>query len=73
MDVCCAICPRGSGARPGFAWGEHGGTRPKLTDAYLLLGLIRPDYCLERRVTLYLATAQAATRRHSGPCRSARA
>jgi N-methylhydantoinase A len=52
--------PEGAGARPGPAAYGHGGTRPTVTDAHLVLGRMRPGPYAGGSVSLDLAAAEKA-------------
>jgi N-methylhydantoinase A len=54
------VGPRSAGAWPGPACFGRGGTRPTVTDAYLLCGFIDPDHFLGGRMKLDVAAARAA-------------
>ena len=54
------VGPRSAGADPGPACYGRGGTRPTLTDANLLLGILDPDYFLGGRMALDVAAAARA-------------
>ena len=54
------VGPESSGAEPGPACYGRGGTRPAVTDADVLLGLLDPDYFLGGDMTLDRAAATAA-------------
>lgn len=46
------VGPRSAGADPGPACYGHGGTEPTVTDAYIQVGIIRPENFLGGRLTL---------------------
>jgi N-methylhydantoinase A len=54
------VGPESSGAEPGPACYARGGTRPAVTDADVLLGLLDPDYFLGGDMKLDRAAATAA-------------
>ena len=54
------VGPKSAGARPGPACYGLGGTRPTVTDANVVLGLIHPADFLGGRMTLDRAAAEAA-------------
>ncbi|SFP87232.1 hydantoinase/oxoprolinase family protein [Amycolatopsis rubida] len=56
------VGPHSAGSVPGPACYGKGGTRPAVTDAALVLGLINPDYYLGGAVPLYEDQARAALR-----------
>lgn len=58
------VGPHSAGSTPGPACYGNGGTRPAVTDAALVLGLINPDYYLGGTVPLYEDRARAALREH---------
>ncbi|MFD4195653.1 hydantoinase/oxoprolinase family protein [Amycolatopsis thermoflava] len=58
------VGPRSAGSTPGPACYGKGGTRPAVTDAALVLGLINPDFYLGGTVPLYEDQARAALRKH---------
>lgn len=58
------VGPHSAGSAPGPACYGKGGTRPAVTDAALVLGLINPDYYLGGTVPLYSDRARAALRAH---------
>lgn len=58
------VGPESAGADPGPACYGLGGTRPTLTDACLLLGLLDPDYFLGGRTHLEVGAAHEAVLRH---------
>lgn len=47
------VGPESASARPGPACYGHGGTRPTVTDANVVLGIIDPDYFLGGRMKLH--------------------
>jgi N-methylhydantoinase A len=53
------VGPQSAGADPGPACYGRGGKAPTVTDANLLLGLIRPDHFLGGRMTLDVSAAEA--------------
>src|SRR5690606_40521204 len=58
------VGPQSAGSTPGPACYGKGGTRPAVTDAALVLGLINPDYYLGGTVPLYEQKAREALRKH---------
>ncbi|MCY4406807.1 MAG: hydantoinase/oxoprolinase family protein [Rhodospirillaceae bacterium] len=56
------VGPQSAGANPGPACYGRGGTEPTLTDAFLHLGYINPDYFLGGRTALQPALADRAIR-----------
>jgi N-methylhydantoinase A len=58
------VGPHSAGSTPGPACYGKGGTRPAVTDAALVLGLINADYYLGGTVALYEDDARAAIREH---------
>ncbi|MBK1787597.1 hydantoinase/oxoprolinase family protein [Prauserella cavernicola] len=58
------VGPHSAGSTPGPACYGKGGTRPAVTDAALVLGLINADYYLGGTVPLYEDQARAALRKH---------
>ncbi|AXK35339.1 hydantoinase/oxoprolinase family protein [Streptomyces armeniacus] len=58
------VGPHSAGSTPGPACYGKGGTRPAVTDAALVLGLINADYYLGGTVPLYEEQARAALRKH---------
>ncbi|MFE7035090.1 hydantoinase/oxoprolinase family protein [Streptomyces sp. NPDC057621] len=58
------VGPHSAGSTPGPACYGKGGTRPAVTDAALVLGLINPHYYLGGTVPLYEDQARAALREH---------
>jgi N-methylhydantoinase A len=54
------VGPESSGADPGPACYNLGGTRPTVTDANLVLGYLNPDYFLGGRMRLNRAAAETA-------------
>jgi len=52
--------PEGAGARPGPAAYGHGGTRPTVTDAHLVLGRMRPGPYAGGSVSLDMSLAEKA-------------
>ena len=54
------VGPKSAGADPGPACYGRGGTQPTLTDAYVTLGLIRPENFLGGRLSLDASLAEAA-------------
>jgi N-methylhydantoinase A len=62
------VGPESAGAVPGPACYGRGGTRPTVTDADLVLGIIDPDYFLGGRMGLDRALAEEAIDKHvAGP------
>ncbi|MBB4682677.1 hydantoinase/oxoprolinase family protein [Amycolatopsis jiangsuensis] len=57
------VGPHSAGSVPGPACYGKGGTRPAVTDAALVLGLINPDYYLAGTVPLYEQQARDAVRK----------
>ncbi|WP_369134844.1 hydantoinase/oxoprolinase family protein [Modestobacter sp. I12A-02662] len=60
------VGPHSAGSTPGPACYGNGGTRPAVTDAALVLGLINADYYLGGTVPLYLDKAREAMRTEVG-------
>lgn len=60
------VGPHSAGSRPGPACYGTGGTRPAVTDAAVLLGLIDPDYYLGGTVSLDVDLAASSIREHIG-------
>ena len=60
------VGPHSAGADPGPVCYGRGGTRPTVTDADIVCGLLNPDYFLGGAQTLDI---EAATRGAQGPCR----
>jgi N-methylhydantoinase A len=58
------VGPQSAGADPGPACYGRGGTRPTVTDADLVCGLINPDYFLGGAQHLDVAAARAALQAH---------
>ncbi|TQM36773.1 hydantoinase/oxoprolinase family protein [Pseudonocardia cypriaca] len=58
------VGPHSAGSTPGPACYGKGGTRPAVTDAALVLGLINADFYLGGTVALYEHDARAAIRKH---------
>jgi N-methylhydantoinase A len=58
------VGPQSAGADPGPACYGRGGTRPTVTDADLVCGLLNPDYFLGGAQKLGLAAARAALETH---------
>lgn len=58
------VGPHSAGSTPGPACYGNGGTRPAVTDAALVLGLINTDYYLGGDVPLYEHEARDALREH---------
>lgn len=58
------VGPHSAGSTPGPACYGKGGTKPAVTDAALVLGLINPDYYLGGTVPLYEDQARQALRAH---------
>ena len=56
------VGPHSAGANPGPACYGRGGTEPTLTDAFVTLGYINPDYFLGGRTQLQPALAEQALR-----------
>ena len=56
------VGPQSSGADPGPACYDKGGTEPTLTDANVILGRINPDFFLGGEETLKLGLAEEAMR-----------
>ena len=54
------VGPESAGSRPGPACYGHGGTRPTVTDADVLLGFIDPDFFLGGEMRIDKAKAEAA-------------
>jgi N-methylhydantoinase A len=62
-DGILVVGPESAGAEPGPACYDRGGTRPTLTDADVVLGVIDPDYFLGGRIPLRRDLAEEAIRR----------
>ncbi|MEC3974446.1 hydantoinase/oxoprolinase family protein [Amycolatopsis sp. H20-H5] len=60
------VGPDSAGALPGPACYGAGGSRPTITDANLVLGILNPDYFLGGRKKLNLKLAEDAIRTHVG-------
>lgn len=60
------VGPRSAGADPGPACYGRGGTEPTVTDAYVQVGIIRPENFLGGRLTLDSGLAEAALARVGG-------
>jgi N-methylhydantoinase A/oxoprolinase/acetone carboxylase beta subunit len=58
------VGPRSAGAAPGPACYGHGGTRPTVTDADLVLGYLDPDYFLGGEMALNVGAARQAIATH---------
>jgi N-methylhydantoinase A len=58
------VGPQSAGADPGPACYGRGGTRPTVTDADLVCGLLNPDYFLGGAQKLDVAAAHAALKAH---------
>lgn len=56
------VGPQSAGARPGPACYGHGGTKPTVTDAALMLGYLDPHHFLGGAMTLDREAAEAAMR-----------
>lgn len=54
------VGPKSSGARPGPACYNKGGTEPTVTDANVVLGIVDPDYFLGGKMQLRRDLAEAA-------------
>ncbi len=61
-----AVGPESAGSAPGPACYGHGGERPTVTDADLLLGYLDPNYFLGGDMPLHPRAAATAVRRHVG-------
>lgn len=61
------VGPKSAGADPGPACYDRGGEQATLTDAYVALGLIRPENFLGGRLPLHADKAEAALRRVGEP------
>lgn len=61
-DGILRVGPRAAGAYPGPACYNRGGKSPTLTDAYVYVGLIDPDYFLGGKIKLYKDLAERALR-----------
>jgi N-methylhydantoinase A len=61
------VGPKSAGADPGPACYGRGGEQATLTDAYVALGLIRPENFLGGRLPLHADKAEAALRRIGEP------
>src|SRR5581483_5142945 len=62
-DGILVVGPESAGAEPGPACYDRGGTRPTVTDADVVLGVIDPDYFLGGRIPLRRDLAEEAIRR----------
>jgi len=60
------VGPDSAGAIPGPACFDEGGTRPTITDANLVLGILNPDYFLGGRKQLRTDLAAKALQEHVG-------
>lgn len=60
------VGPESAGSNPGPACYGRGGTRPTVTDANLILGLLNPDFFLGGEMALDVAAAREAMRLHVG-------
>lgn len=60
------VGPDSAGALPGPACFDEGGTRPTITDANLVLGILNPDNFLGGRKKLHIDLAIKALREHVG-------
>ena len=58
------VGPESAGAAPGPACYGRGGTRPTVTDAALILGILDPDYFLGGRMRLERSSAERALEEH---------
>lgn len=58
------VGPESAGSNPGPAAFDLGGTRPTVTDADIVLGLVNPDYFLGGQMPLDPDAAQDAVREH---------
>jgi N-methylhydantoinase A/oxoprolinase/acetone carboxylase beta subunit len=67
------VGPHSAGADPGPAAYGHGGRRPTVTDANVVLGRLDPQQPLAGGLRLDAAAARAALRQVAGPFRSLRA
>jgi len=56
------VGPMSAGAQPGPAAYGHGGTRPTVTDANIVLGRLNPAALLDGRLTMFPERAEAALR-----------
>jgi N-methylhydantoinase A len=63
-DGLLKVGPESAGARPGPACYGHGGTRPTVTDANLVLGALASDNVLGGKMTLDKQAAEAAINEH---------
>ncbi len=61
------VGPESAGARPGPACYGFGGTKPTLTDAYVIMGIIQPELFLGGRMRLDRAAAERALQTVAGP------
>jgi N-methylhydantoinase A len=61
-----SVGPQSAGSDPGPAAFAKGGTRPTVTDADVVLGLIEPEAFAEGRLEIDRAAAEAALQRHVG-------
>jgi len=60
------VGPQSAGAEPGPACENKGGTEPTLTDAFVLTGVIDPNYFLGGQIKLRPALSEKAYRRVGG-------
>ena len=63
-DGILIVGPESAGAVPGPACYGTGGSRPTVTDADVVLGIIEPQYFLGGRIKLYPELAEQAIREH---------
>lgn len=61
------VGPQSAGSEPGPACYGHGGTRPTVTDADVLLGYVPADFFLGGEIPLYLDRAEEAMRTIAEP------
>ncbi|MEU6647428.1 hydantoinase/oxoprolinase family protein [Saccharomonospora sp. NPDC046836] len=64
------VGPESAGAQPGPACFGIGGTKPTVTDAQVILGLLDPDRFLGKRMVLDRALAEQAITGHLGTART---
>lgn len=61
------VGPHSAGARPGPACYQRGGTRPTVTDANVVLGIIDPDFFLGGKMTLSRELAERSMAEIAAP------
>ncbi|MGS2619718.1 hydantoinase/oxoprolinase family protein [Micromonospora sp. LZ34] len=67
-DAHLSVGPESAGAQPGPACYARGGTRPTVTDADVVLGIVDPNYFLGGRMKLRVDLAERAIAEHvAGP------